>query len=129
MFYCNSFGLKMEEIMKAGLNFIYAGENERPVRPLNFRPKCFGGLGYVEANIKAKALLVKSMIKRKSKGELVEDMYGYEEQFNRWLDCVQTGDKIKTGVKDIYNEMLKAKYEKNGSIIPSRNEKNLRNIK
>ena len=29
---------KMDEIMKSCMNFIYAGENERPVRALNFRP-------------------------------------------------------------------------------------------
>ena len=33
---------KMDEMMKAAMNFIYAGENERPIRPLNFRPKQVG---------------------------------------------------------------------------------------
>ena len=52
---------KMEEIMKACMNFIYAGENERPVRALNFRPIKFGGLGLVEVSMKARALLLKTI--------------------------------------------------------------------
>ena len=99
-------------MMKAAMNFIYAGENERPVRPLNFRPKHLGGLGLVDASTKAKALLLKSMAAQKTETDAYESMYGYEGKYSKYMDTIQEG----TTVKEIYTEMLKEKYEKNGSI-------------
>ena len=115
---------KVDSMIKASMNFIYAGENERPVRPLNFRPKHLGGLGLVEASIKANALLIKSMISQRKEQEFT-NMYGYEEKLSRWLDLSEEG----IPVKEMYSEMIKEVYEKNGSVIPSRNEKKIRNIK
>lgn len=53
----------LDNILSKAFNFIYAGENERPIRPLNFRDKIFGGLGLINPIFKAKALLMKSMFK------------------------------------------------------------------
>jgi hypothetical protein len=47
------------------LDFIYSGENERPVRAINFRIKKQGGLGLI--NPIWKALMVKNMIRGKGK--------------------------------------------------------------
>ena len=52
-------------------------------------------------------------------------MYGYDK---KWEKLVEVFEET-TPVKEIYIEMLKEIYEKNGSVIPSRNEKRRRNIK
>ena len=51
----------LDKILAKALDFIYAGENERPVRSLNFRPTERGGLGLTHPKIKAKAFLIKNM--------------------------------------------------------------------
>ena len=51
----------LDNILAKALDFIYAGENERPVRALNFRPIDLGGLGLIHPKIKAKAFLIKNM--------------------------------------------------------------------
>ena len=53
----------MKKITQNVLNFIWAGQNERPVRALNFRAKCLGGLGLMCPNTKSKALLIKTCLK------------------------------------------------------------------
>ena len=57
------------------MNFIYAGENERPVRAWNFRPTKFGGLGLVEASVKARALLLRNLIKMSESKDDARQMY------------------------------------------------------
>ena len=116
---------KMDEMMKAAMNFIYAGENERPIRPLNFRPKQLGGLGLMDINVKAKSLLIKSMLRQRNKDQDIKSMYGYEDKLEGILEKCDS----MTPVKVIYAEMVKEVYEKNGSVIPSRNEKKVRGIK
>ena len=51
----------LDQILAKALAFIYAGENERPIRPLNFRDKMIGGLGLINPIFKAKAMLLKNM--------------------------------------------------------------------
>ena len=53
----------LENILSKALKFIYAGENEMPVRPLNFRSKSLGGIGLINPILKSKALLIKNMYK------------------------------------------------------------------
>ena len=53
----------LNKILSKALDFIYAGENEKPVRPLNFRDKLSGGLGLINPIVKAKAFLIKNMYK------------------------------------------------------------------
>ena len=53
----------MKKITQKVLNFIWAGQNERPVRALNFRAKYLGGLGLMCPYTKSKALLIKNMFK------------------------------------------------------------------
>merc|ERR1719481_1093602 len=67
---------RIAHLLKSALNFIYAGENERPVRVLNFRDKARGGLGLIEPEIKAKALLGRNMYKQWLNGKRTEDIYG-----------------------------------------------------
>ena len=76
----------LENILSKSLRFIYAGENERPVRAVNFRGKELGGLGLINPVIKAKAFLIKSMYNEYTRsggdwenlGE-VRKLYGYPE--------------------------------------------------
>ena len=39
---------KLNEMLKAAMKFLYSGENERPVRSLNFRSTDRGGLGLID---------------------------------------------------------------------------------
>ena len=60
---CFKMDVKMlNKILSKALDFIYAGENEKPVRPLNFRDKLSGGLGLINPIVKAKALLIKKHV-------------------------------------------------------------------
>ena len=52
-------GKNIEKALSKVMSFIYDGENERPVRPLNFRDTKRGGLGLIEPMIKSKALFLK----------------------------------------------------------------------
>ena len=51
----------LKKILSKATDFIYAGENEKPIRPLNFRNSASGRLGLINPNVKAKALLIKNM--------------------------------------------------------------------
>ena len=64
------------------------------MRPLNFRPKHLGGLGLVEASIKANALLIKSMISQRKEQEFT-NMYGYEEKLSRRLNHFEERISVK----------------------------------
>ena len=121
----------IENILKRALNFIYAGENERPVRQVNFRDKAEGGLGLIHPGLKAKALLIKNMFKDFIKYEVdinddvVNNLYGYPEEFR---EVVAMG-LIYEPVKVIYKMLIDSFLTKNRSLIPSRNEKKTDNIK
>ena len=96
---------KLGEMLKSAMKFLYAGENERPVRAMNFRSREKGGLGLIEPSVKASALLIRSMIKqyRNSLGN-VSKLYGNEKKMT------EIGNKMGVNVikyKDIYNEMIK----------------------
>ena len=116
----------ISKILAKAFNFIYAGENERPVRVLNFRNKSVGGLGLINPSLKAKALLIRSMIKdfKEKDGDLGEwwnsnDLYGHTQGFLE----VASNDLLNATVKEIYNFLLAGLIYKNGSLVPSRNEK------
>ena len=51
----------INKLLSKAMQFIYAGENERPVRAVNFRETKEGGLGLFNPVIKSKAFLIKSM--------------------------------------------------------------------
>ena len=122
----------MEKILGRAMAFIYGGENERPVRALNFRDKDQGGLGLICPILKAKAFLVKNMMKDFLKydceiddGYMMDNIYGYFDDFKN-IYMTGLGDE---SVKVIYQHMVKGIVEKNGSLIPSRSEKRNENIK
>ena len=119
-------------MLKRAFDFIYAGENERPVRALNFRDKSLGGLGLINPLIKAKALLMKNMIKEFKNYDcsfdddyMKDNLYGYSEEFQEIL-LAGFGE---ASVKDLYNYLMQDVLLKNGSVIPSRSEKKIENIK
>ena len=88
---CFKLDSKMLDIFLCkALDFIYAGENERPVRCLNFRPKDLGGSELIHPKIKAKAFLIKNMyyefleyICSFRDDHIVRSLYGYNEEFVR----------------------------------------------
>lgn len=114
---------KVKGILAKALEFIWAGENERPIRALNFRSKEQGGLGLVEPFLKSKAFLVKNMLieyKMQDYDPLVLDtIYGDRDVM---LDIIALG-KTEASVKDIYSVILNSAISRNGSLIPSREEK------
>ena len=122
----------LDKILAKALDFIYAGENERPVRSLNFRPTKLGGLGLTHPKIKAKAFLIKNMYFEFlehdcsiSEKRIKHSLHGYYEEFLQ----VYTEGIIMAPVKDIYNYLVQDVVYKNGSLIPSRNEKRSKNVK
>ena len=113
----------LKKITQKILNFIWAGQNERPVKALNFRPKEFGGLGLMCPATKAKSLLLKSMFKDYvafgGLQEHIGNIYGHKNDFRNLLDF---GVDFKN-VKQIYEQLMNANLYRNGSLIPSREEK------
>ena len=121
----------LDKILAKALDFIYAGENERPVRSLNFRPTELGGLGLTHPKIKAKAFLIKNMYFEFlehdcsiSEKRIKHSLHGYYEEFLQ----VYTEGIIMAPVKEIYNYLVQDVLYKNGSLIPSRNEKRSKNV-
>ena len=91
---------------KAAFNLMYSGENERPVRALNFRNKDKGGLGLIDPKTKADALMVKTMYKEWMKGKKdirdIKNMYGEVKLLQRIID-LNRGD---LSAKDIDEEKI-----------------------
>ena len=57
--------------------------------------------------------------------QVVQNLYGYREEFTQVLQ-----EGIATApVKEIYNYLLQGIIYKNGSLLPSRNEKRTKNVK
>ena len=117
----------LDEIKKYALRYIYIGKNERPAQSLNFRAKNFGGLNLVYPEIKAKSLLLKSMLKEIKIRELdvgnntfSKSIYGpIDELLKIWKN-----GKKDFSAKDIYSDLIVQKvYDDNGILIPSRVER------
>ena len=116
----------MDNILSKALNFIYAGENERPIRALNFRDKSCGGLGLINPSHKAKALLMKNMyrdfVRLKydiNKEDSYKSLYGYTKIL---VKALKSGVDIKD-TKTTYNYLIEDQIIRNNSIIPSRSER------
>ena len=65
------------QILGKALDFVYSGENERPVRVINFRSRELGGLGLINPIIKSRAFMVKNMIKEAESKDI--DIRDYRE--------------------------------------------------
>ena len=119
----------LKKITQKVLNFIWAGQNERPVRALNFRAKDLGGLGLVCPATKSKALLLKSMGKDfMNYGNQIAEigkLYGYKSDFKKLLE---EGIDRKN-VKQIYEFLMTDVCYRNASLIPSREEKRTCGVK
>merc|ERR1712002_950775 len=125
-------GKILDKIPGKALEFIYAGENGRPIRPLNFRNKRLGGLGLIHPKIKAKAFLIKNMYFDfiQYNGNIADrwianNLYGYSEDFVR----VYNEGLVMAPVKEIYNFLMQDMVSSNGSLIPSRREKRSQHVK
>ena len=109
----------LQNLVAKALKFVYAGENERPVRAVNFRKRELGGIGLIDPIIKCKALLVKTMYKEYIRlngditdNERIHTLYGYPEEM---LRVVSRGTNMGSSMED--------ELYRNNSLIPSRSEK------
>ena len=91
-----------------------------------------GTLGLTNPIVKAKALLIKTMYKDFLEHDcsitddwIVNSLYGYNEDFIK----VYSEGLSTAPVKQIYNFLLQDEICRNGSLIPSRNEKKSPNVK
>ena len=102
---------------KVAFNLVYCGENERPVRALNFRGKDKGGLGMIDPKTKADALMVKTMYKKQKKEKIeekmIQHMYGHVKSLQRIIDL----NRDDMSSKEVYEVLIKDKIENNGSLI------------
>ena len=121
----------LDKILSKAMAFIYAGQTERPVRHLNFRGKDIGGLGLIHPNIKAKALLLKNMYREFKKLNCtieeyeIQDLYGHKDEF---IEIVKFGVDLSNS-KNIYDVLMQDIILKNNSVVPSRNERRVANVK
>ena len=99
-------------ILKIALNFIYAGENERPVRVMNFRHKSSGGLGLVDPNLKCMALLIRTRLRklRRNNGNILDlTNQNYGGEYRNEIQKVIRNDLAKGTTKQIYSLFLQEK--------------------
>ena len=122
----------LKKVTSKALAFVYSGENERPVNSVNFRSTAQGGLGLFHPAIKAKSLLLKNMYKEllalhgtMYDVDKVNQVYGYTREF---VTIIENGLSTSPS-KAIYDFMIKEVTHRNGSLIPSRREKKVQNIK
>ena len=122
----------LENLLMKALKFVYAGQNERPVRSVNFRGRESGGLGLVNPVVKAKALLLKSMYREfvrkggdKNDVNSYINIYGYTKEFT---EIITAGVTLNSSLY-VYQYLNEGIICKNNSIIPSRNEKWVNNVK
>ena len=112
----------LKEIDRQIHKFIFAGENERPVRALCYRPKEMGGLSLICVDNKSKTLLIKNMIKEKDeneqRGNLGLKIYGNMKDLERILN---SGVNVKS-LKDTYRYFLQDRIGTTDNPIPSRSE-------
>ena len=109
--------------------FIHAGENEKPIEIVNFRDISKGGLGLINPILKSKALMIKGMykefVKNGSNAGNIDKLYGYPKIFKELNDDKITSEPVKV----IYQRLLHRMMFRNGSLIPSRNERRTNGIK
>ena len=109
----------LDKILVKALQFIYAGENERPVRCINFRHKELGGLGLIHPKLKSKAFMIKNMYseflsQNSSIGHLdkIKRLYGYPKEFAQ----VYMEGLAFAPVKEIYDFLLQDTINKNPAM-------------
>ena len=122
----------LKKVLSKALAFIYGGENERPVNSVNFRNTAEGGLGLFHPVVKAKALMIKNMYREllSIHGNVydmdkIAQVYGYTGDF---IDIIENGLSTSPS-KAIYDYLIKEVTYRNGSLIPSRREKKVVNVK
>ena len=122
----------LEDITKLALKFVYAGQNERPTKLTSFRRISEGGIGLVEPELKAKALLYKSILKdirvRKialNGNELESHVYGADGTIIKFIK----DGKMNLTSKVIYDTFIFEFLRISTTLVPSRIEKKVTNVK
>ena len=119
----------MDNVLKKALEFIYSGENERPVRAINFRSLKKGGLGLINPSVKSKTFYIinrmDTLVSAFLKGEKGPEIKWMEKEIQVIID----NNLIQENTKSIYEKLLEKLIMRNGSYIPSRNEKRVDGIK
>ena len=117
----------MGKILAKALQFIYAGENERPVRPINFRQIKEGGLGLIDPILKSKVFYIKNM-----KTEFEIDGRSNSRYLKSHMNeyCfLKDNNLLESNTKLMYAKLIETITHKNGSLIPSRSERRSRGIR
>ena len=111
----------LKELDQKVTKFIYAGQNERPVRALFYRPKEVGGLQLICVSTKARSFMVKSMAREREDmdaGDIEGTIYGDEKDLNRIL----SSDINRDNIREIYALLLQDKIGTMDNLIKSRSE-------
>ena len=120
----------LDEIRKLALQFLFVGENERPVQTVNFRNRDSNGLGLVMPDLKVKSLLFKNMYRECIRRGV--KMNGDQLSINIYGNCEEFRNLFKSGnnfySKALYKELLFKFTHRGTSLIPSRLEKKTVNI-
>ena len=119
---------RLRDIDKMVRDFIHAGENERPVQALVYRPKEYGGLGLTCPMTKARAFLLRNTMKAwKKREENGEEyvIYGSSKDIGTYLEQ----ELEPKSVRETYLFLLDQKIVRGSSWIPSRAEKKNTGIK
>ena len=119
----------LKEIDKKIRDFIHAGENERPVQAVVYRPKEVGGLGLICPLTKARAFTVKSMYKEWKMSETEQERYPLYGKISDLETILMDEEENCKSVQQIYKCLLEDKIKRGNSLIPTRAEKRNPGIK
>ena len=92
--------------------------------------KCHKPIYLINPVVKARALLIKTMIRECNLKKIeVDDVHSLSLVYGYGEDLVRMMRQKKCSSKIIYDELMSDYLVKNNSIIPSRNEKRVRGIR
>lgn len=105
------------------LKFIYVGENERPVKILNFRKRENGGLSLFCPVLKSKSLLFRSLCKDIQYRNIQINQFSEYLYYSRadFMEFYESGNHNMSS-KEIYDYLLYKYVRNNSGLIPSRIE-------
>ena len=115
------------ELDKKINNFIFAGENERPVRAIVYRSRVNAGLQLICVMTQARALMAKGMLQQQMERDSLVNtdgtVYGNKDDLRKLLGELLSSTENFGSVKSIYSFLLQEKIGAKEDLKPSRAEK------
>ena len=114
----------LKEIDRLIRKFIFAGQNERPVQAMCYRPKDMAGLNLICVQNKSRAFIIKNMVKEREELVALDNVEGEVYGNMGDMDKILNSTVSLESLKDIYLFFLQEKIGTWDNPIKSRSERN-----